>query len=442
MGKELNEDIDHLFKQRFEGLKDHSVDPAAQWESFNTRQELADSEGGSFESSAGTGGISALGVAASIAVFVFIAGVTKQDRTMNFEYEQNKEVTVSESAFKKEHNGQFAFEVEVGSSFKNTFTSEDLNYELRPKGKSGQNNFLASAMAEVGKKKENQDQIVGLHEFATNHLQLKRDQLSIGQAKNGLTKMPALVVEENAQSIFERPSDEYYPEVNEINPSSAAYVRGGLRIGNGESNCMENPNHWRANGLLSLGYAYTVAHKTWVSLEVGALSRSGNGIERSRDIDLQPLYSVLVNNYDQLSEDEEALRRESMNVRESIVAQRLDYLHAPLLIHVDLNKSSSVSIGAYADYLMRVQNESYMVYNDEDYVTTNLEFGAKNSREGLNSWRFGLVAGFERSITDHISADIRAMIPITGIYDRSSDYYLHQATNQLVDFQVALSYKI
>jgi len=83
-----------------------------------------------------------------------------------------------------------------------------------------------------------------------------------------------------------------------------------------------------------------------------------------------------------------------------------------------------------------------MVYNGQDYIGADLDLGTQDTKEGLKAMRLGLVAGYEHSVTERLSGDIRAMLPITSIYDRKSSLYSPKEPNQMVDFQFSLIYKI
>jgi hypothetical protein len=272
--------------------------------------------------------------------------------------------------------------------------------------------------------------LLGVHSTENNHYY------------NELAKMPGLTLSISpGQSIQPRELDTRIPS-NAYYRGSTAYVRIGVRSGNGESNCENIQSQWRLNGLAAIGYTYALNAKTFISAELGYLRRSGNGLERSKDVDLQPLANVLISAYETTSEEELAIRRSLMNIRESLVAEKLDYLHLPVAIHVNLNTVSNVSIGAFVDRLVRVENESFMVYNSQDYIRADFGFNDETTAEGLNKWRVGLIAGYEQSITKHITIDGRAMLPITSVFDRNSEYYHHAEPNQLVDIQFGLNYKI
>jgi len=224
--------------------------------------------------------------------------------------------------------------------------------------------------------------------------------------------------------------------------ANAVYLRGGVRFGNGESNSVNDPAQWRMNGLLAVGYKYSLNARTFVSAELGWMRRSGSGVERSKDVDLEPLASILISTYGTGSPEEIEYKRSAMNIRESLVAKRMDYIHLPVAVHVNLNARSNVSVGAYANYLIGVENDSYMVYNSKDYIKADFGVNDEKTLDGLNRWRVGLQAGYERSIFGGLSADVRALLPITSVYDRTSDYYQHSEPNQLVDLQLSLKYKI
>lgn len=115
----------------------------------------------------------------------------------------------------------------------------------------------------------------------------------------------------------------------------------------------------------------------------------------------------------------------------------------PLQFNLDLNATSKTSIGFFADYLIRLKNETYMVYNSRDYISANFGMNDKNSIEGMKRLRFGMMAGYQHKLSDRLSADVRGMLPITSQYDGKSEYNIHgEEPSQLVDFQFALIYRI
>ena len=185
--------------------------------------------------------------------------------------------------------------------------------------------------------------------------------------------------------------------------------------------------------------AYSITPNTFLSIEANYLKRSGNGIERSKEYDIDPVVSAFSNsNY--LNSNE--FSTEDFRVQKSLVATDLNYLHLPVMVHVVLNHQSSASIGFYTDYLISVRNESFMIYNSEHYITTKTFLAEERSKKGLNSMRYGLMAGYQHSINSKISLDARAMLPISSSYDRSSEYDIEREPNQLVDLNIGLIYKI
>jgi hypothetical protein len=129
----------------------------------------------------------------------------------------------------------------------------------------------------------------------------------------GVEKMPSLELLSQIDGIAERTMPEHVDA--KLFRKHSAFVRVATRTGNGESNSSSDPAKWRLNGLASVGYSYAFNAKTFITAEIGLLRRSGNGIERSKDVDLEPLANVLLNNFGGATEEEMELRRSFMNVR-------------------------------------------------------------------------------------------------------------------------------
>lgn len=438
-------EIDKYFRDRFDGLKDQRVQPASQWAAFE--QKLNASQVATTQANA-SGAANSLNsfwsVAASFTVVVLTSALLTSDQAglnqvaapenaIDFAQESlehaHKEATQSPfSTIEFEHTAQTStVETIASSSISMAFLTDDLQTV-------GSDDNLALTIQEsrIEGKTVSQD---FANSFALNAEELNRAPIE-------LAKMPGLNRNIYArQTIHQRELSDNIP-TNAQFRTSTAYVRMGIRTGNGESNCVNAPSEWRLNGLAAIGYTYALNAKTFISAELGYLRRSGNGLERSLDVDLQPLANVLISAYETTSEEELTIRRSLMNIRESLVAENLDYLHMPVAIHVNLNTVSNVSIGAFVDRLVKVENESFMVYNKQDYIRTDFGFNDESTMEGLNKWRVGLIAGYEQSLTKHITIDGRAMLPITSVFDRGSEYYQHAEPNQLVDIQLGLNYKI
>ena len=419
-------DIDKAFRDRFNGLKDHSIDPTAQWAKFEAGINVP-AQAGSFVAGSIT---SSLGLAASVSGLLGLAVFTTQDKTALPLPElkaSSHEVVISDEALSTERAAfVWTEQSTIPTETSNAGIAEDV---LAMESNKDESEVQLAVTYQQGAQAE-RSQVV----LDDDQSRLNRDVLD---------KMTQLSSEIQLLGIEERdiPSIASHDDIV-YQPSKSFFVRAGGRIGNGESNTQVAAAKWRLNGLISVGYNFNLSAKSFLSIEAGYLVRSGNGVERSQRIDLDPLFSMITSSNGFSNSPIALPPAAAIDVRESLVATQMAVVHIPALIHVGVGSKSNASIGCFTDYLLSVKNESYMVYSGEDYISTNLDLGTLEAQQGLNKWRLGLIAGYEHSVTDKLSGDVRAMLPITSIYDRSSALYAPKEPNQLVDFQFSLIYKI
>ncbi|HAQ69477.1 chromatin structure-remodeling complex subunit RSC7 [Salibacteraceae bacterium] len=426
MDSNNSEELDKVFRERFDGLKDHSIDPAAQWAKFDVGASVSSGSGisssGSFAST--------WGMVASVAGIMGIALFTSQDNNVGTPAEFNgySQQEIIQSPLSQDEIIQNAFH----SNDEFVFVGDEQSDSYKES--------MAAIVTESIDNSEKEYLETDVLE-SKNTLSFQRDERRTNDLRVGVEKMSLLELSYSLSGVEERdiPLDLTNEHITFIKARSV-FIRAGARIGSGESNTEISSAKARINGVLSLGYSFAVSSKAFVTVEAGYLNRSGNGIERSKNIDLDPLVSLLSSS-NGIANDIVAIAS-SARVRESLVATQMNYIHVPALIHVKLGAASNASVGGYADYLMSAQNDSYMVYGGRDYVNGTLELGPTSSTEGLSSLRFGLIAGYEYALSDRLSGDLRAMLPVTSVYDRNSDFYLPKEPNQMVDFQLSLSYRI
>jgi hypothetical protein len=421
---EFDDDIDKVFHRRLGDVKDHSVDPASQWGA------VSDMMGAAGRGVTATGsGFSYASVAAAVATLAVIVGVATKDTatvsdvglvgTIVKPVHQDESVGANDVKAKSQQTHVVQAEVFVPKTSRTEVVSPQVSNEWP-----NQQGPLSIAAASPN---------VRVEEGQSARLGEKQEELALMERLEwGL---------ESAPDIEERsmPSGMSMPALASVSAHDF-YVRGGIRSGRGESNTLHNPGSWRVNNVLGLGYAIHFTPRTFLSAEANYLHRTGNGIERSKEVDFTPLVGVIASAYNQI--DEQKLRDELKHIRESLVAVSMDYLQMPIQLHVEWSKKANASVGVYAEYLLRVRNESYMVYNSQDYIPANVGSNDLRSKDGLKRMRYGVMAGFERQINSHWSADVRGMLPVTSIYDRESQYSVYAEPSQLIDFQVALSYRI
>ncbi|MEQ9187212.1 MAG: hypothetical protein RLP15_05705 [Cryomorphaceae bacterium] len=426
-------DIDGAFRRRFEGLKDHSVDPATQWMAL----EQSLTSVGAAAGSAGVATSSFWSVAASAAGLVAVSVVATMDSPKPILPERATGFThVKDASRSIETKNSKALSWSEASAIADadwaTLSSPADEAKLVADGAQTMDfaEFQAGPKSiytpQVPQKIESSGVANNQGRALRDEVQ-RMDRLSLAMAEPDVAKRAEL----------KRPDD--LRDIASI--YTGMYVRGGIRVGSGESNSSFKPAKWRINNVVSLGYDLPLSASTSISFEVGHLRRSGNGIERYKEIDFSPIIGVLASNFAQGTE--QGVVGDLENIHESLVATTMDYIQAPVQIKLELNNTSKTAIGFFADYLVRIKNETYMVYNSRDYIRAN--FGANDERniEGLKRLRFGLMASYQHKISNRLVGDVRGMLPITSQYDRKSEFNIHgEEPSQLVDFQLSLIYRI
>ena len=408
MDSNNSEELDKVFRERFEGHKDHSINPSTQWAKFDVRASVSSGSGISSSGSFASAWVMAASVAGIMGMALFISQDNNIGTPAEFNGYSQKEIIQSPLS-QDDHSDSF---------------KESRATIIIESNDNSEKEYLETAVLE-----------------SKNTLDFQKGERQTKNLRVGVEKMSLLELSYSLLGVEER--DVPLDLTNEHNifiKARSVFIRAGARIGSGESNTEISSAKARINDVLSLGYSFAVSSKAFITVEAGYLNRSGNGIERSKNIDLDPLVSLLSSS-NGTANDIVAIAS-SARVRESLVATQMNYIHIPALIHVKLGPASNVSVGGYADYLMSAQNDSYMVYGGRDYVKGSLELGLTSSTEGLSSLRVGLIAGYEHALSDRLSGDLRALLPVTSIYDRNSDYYLPKEPNQMAEFQLSLSYRI
>ena len=410
--------IDESFKQRFSDLKDHSTNPSEQWFGFESKLSMFNTVASSAGSSSIVG-VSFLKMAASIVSVIGLAGLTTQDARDSNQQSTGVEKIEVFSASSYDFSNSAATSMSNGV-IHTEFTAPIQQEEVMLASTDGISDLVF------------EEEIDEYYSPSISSLADNSRPSITGMLRFSREESPAFLVDEN-RSI---PKNDFNPKY--YSPVSY-YARAAIRVGNGESNSRVIENSTTLNGVLGIGLAYSITPNTFLSIEANYLKRSGNGIERSKEYDIDPVVSAFSNsNY--LNSNE--FSAEDFRVQKSLVATDLNYLHLPVMVHVVLNHQSRASIGFYTDYLISVRNESFMIYNSEHYITTKTFLAEERSKKGLNSMRYGLMAGYQHSINSKISLDARAMLPISSSYDRSSEYDIEREPNQLVDLNIGLIYKI
>jgi len=435
--------IDDVFRERFEGLNDHSVDPASQWSAVETALGAGEAVVGT---SVAPTSSSVWPMAASFVTILTIGGLVSMDAPLHVDQERvigvSAQAAIDSPSIPTESAVSWAEATQLFDGGQDQGDSQDAVLAETSYRSDDAHNVELSASDDISMIEES---VVAFDESTSARDELTRA-LEHAARRSGLNRMAALSFLSFTQGVLERSITSEPAYVVSDDRSEGLFVRGGVRFGSGESNSEYVAAKWRVNNVLSLGYQMDIAPKTFITFEAGHLRRSGNGIERKRGVDFSPVLNVLTPSYS--PEDIATAETVLEDVDESLVATTMDYIHMPIMMHVEMNDQTHAAVGFFADYLLRVKNESYMVYNSSDYVSAEVNLFDDNSREGLKPIRFGLTAGFQRQLAPKVYADVRGMIPITSQYDRKSDFRLEseptflEEPSQLVDFQISLVYKI
>jgi hypothetical protein len=423
---DLGNDIDEIFRQRFEGLKDFTRDPSIGWSAV---------EAGMAHSTVFTAAVSnsasfvLFKSAAILGSLMVITGIAQSDKVVQPENQQFDYQLVHSTPPEESQPDVYISAETAAIADKAAMNQSNVSI----------NNFPVFSEPEViepvalAEAVVNQNSQIGMtveSESDAMSSYVTRD-LRIGAS---IAYMPMRVkshinpVIESRNDVMEEPQIEHWAN-NHI-----WYLRGSLRIGSGESNSFEVESKWKANPSFAFGYGFSLSDRSYITTEIGWLRRSGNGIERTRDIDLDPIITSLTGT--------PSVDGSSYVIHESLVATRMDYIHIPVTYNQLFNDHWSVSVGGFCDYLISAENEGYVVYNNTQYRASVTGKTELNSKDGLNKLRYGALLGAERHIGRQLSAFGNMMVPLNSAVDASSEYRVIDETNRLIDLQMGLIYRI
>ncbi|MDP4663326.1 MAG: PorT family protein, partial [Salibacteraceae bacterium] len=266
-------------------------------------------------------------------------------------------------------------------------------------------------------------------------------QLSYANLRADLNKMPALSISlKNAELAETNKGIDFLDYAAKSGLGNDFFVRLGVRFGNGESNNKFQTNNWTANAMASVGFKKAIKDNMGWMLELAYLRRSGNGLERNQNLEVERLYTAFNNSFNAGTNSNEITP--SFTIDRSIIATRLDYVQLPLSMYYDANQKLSFNAGAYADFLLRASNATYLVYNQKDYVSRTPNEDELNSREGLNRFRYGLSAGANYEIMNNLSLDLRTMVPLNSPFNSTAEVCASRGAKQSLDLMIGLRYSI
>ncbi|MDP4763928.1 MAG: PorT family protein [Salibacteraceae bacterium] len=436
-------EIDDLFKNRFEGYKDHSVNPSEQWAAFENQLNAGSNAN---KISTGISSMKMLSMAASVAVILSLGLISQSDvnHTLSQAISQIEDQTnleTNESPFAPVLN-----ETDVSDDFASirALESKSIWRSENTVEASGYGDFLSSSNGSIEQESSallastSFDQ--SLDEKADRSI-FDNSQLSYANLRADLNKMPALSISlKNAELAETNKGIDFLDYAAKSGLGNDFFVRLGVRFGNGESNNKFQTNNWTANAMASVGFKKAIKDNMGWMLELAYLRRSGNGLERNQNLEVERLYTAFNNSFNAGTNSNEITP--SFTIDRSIIATRLDYVQLPLSMYYDANQKLSFNAGAYADFLLRASNATYLVYNQKDYVSRTPNEDELNSREGLNRFRYGLSAGANYEIMNNLSLDLRTMVPLNSPFNSTAEVCASRGAKQSLDLMIGLRYSI
>lgn len=433
-------EIDDAFKNRFDGLKDRSVDPSAQWALFEEQLTAADAHTSLSASKGSLIGFKTIGIAASLIALISAAGLFSVSNS-NKAFESRNGVTAfSDLKFKSVSE----LDSRITSSSNRSKNSADFTLPIRSTSQQeltkslfdGENQLLASHNKSNG----NSPSSINLKETGFTEVD---ENVARFNARDRLAFMNGLNAELQPTKSVESRSFSNTDFTQSVAGVFDYFIRGGVRFGNGESNTTNVPNDWTANFLGTVGASTKLSNKIGVMVEIGYLRKSGNGLERNQNLEISNVYNAFHNSFannNVVVNDANGI--EEFTVDKSIVAQKLDFVHIPVSAFYTFSNNVSLNAGSFVDVLFNVQNKAYTVYNGTDYVTRFAEQEELKSKAGLRSIRLGVSAGATYSLSNSLSFDLRANMPLNSAFNDQGEICASKKANQPLDLMFSLRYTI
>ena len=427
----FDNNIDEVFKSRFTDAKDYSLNSDAGWKAvevaLNSKYAMASS------AAASTGKFAIFKVAAVFTSSITIAGLISSDTSLESKISKFND---GFSLIYDQTSTQNAQDANIAS-----FQLVDEQLSLPPSSADGETNHLESSiqstqnLVTLG---DSLESIAAAHDqkqSPENESHTSLVETLDGRAYDGISKMLIGVIKGSSPSDIDN-LEIIEPEIDIWNSNHMWFLRGGMRIGSGESNSFEIDSEWKANPSFSFGYGYAISDNSYITAEVGWIRRSGNGIERTRDVDLNPIISGIAASYGgNLSEQQ-------FIIHESLVATRMDYVHIPINYNHQFADKWTFTAGGFVDFLIAAKNDAYIVYNNTEYQASVTGKSELNTLNGLNKIRYGASLGVERSILGNLSSFGQMMVPLNTAVDSKSEYRVIDETNKLIDLQFGFTYRI
>lgn len=447
------DEIDDLFRQRFEGLKDHSVSPGSQWPAFQS-QWSAQTAGSATTAVAGgtTTGSSLISMAAAVGSIVVVAGISTSDKSLNLIPEQTSvSATILIDEIQVDNSTRAASYVAAdepvddqaasnATSISDAVVTASGSVDVVDDSKPDVSNLVdaGSSAASIASTSESIIAATAYEGHTVDYETQKVTKTSGRIALPSVFSMSLLSIAPDENSIVQSDVPSFgEPSVSAWKDRHSFFLRAGLRLGSGESNSYRTPALWSVNGVFTGGYRLNIDRKFFVTAEAGWLRRSGNGIERTRKRDVSSIAAVVSAGYGANSGSESV----EVTIDESLIGYRMDYLHIPIALHMTLGKKSSGSVGMFTDYMVAARNEAYIIYNSDQYVLS--DFGVtNNSMDGLNRFRYGVLMGYDYDLHPRLTMAVSGMVPINSPLKETGGFRMIDDPNKLIELQIGLKYNI
>ncbi|MEZ4721420.1 MAG: hypothetical protein R2813_06020 [Flavobacteriales bacterium] len=458
MAKHQHE-IDKVFRDRFEGFKDHSQNADLGWLRLESELNNATNVARQDSLSSGLKTTVWLKIAASVAGIALVTVAFLELSNSKTSSADSSVVAAETSTSSAYHEGSFvpnsqtessratASDLAIGHTTQKVLTASDS----RPGEAIGNNSNYLTKIS-VNSRTANSHSTHSLVDLATSHASteettVEKDAFFSSQNSESsrnivpLNLMDCFKSYEYQSALLEREFPKIEdPTIDAWNSSLAVYARVAARTGTGESNSYEIKASPKLNPLLSIGLGYALSDRSFITVELGWLRKSGNGIERARQINVSSFVnSISGSNSTDVNQ---------LIVHEGLIATRLDYMHIPVAYHQLLSNLPvfsdkwNVSLGGYTDILLTADNEAYIIYNSEEYKLNPLT-KAGNNVVGLNRVRFGFFTGLERQISERIVANATITFPpFNSAVDANSDYQEFDQANKPLDLQLGLKFHL
>lgn len=401
-----NHHIDNAFKERFAGLKDHSISPKVGWAHLEAGLQASTATTSSVANGAYLQSLWQLGMAASVAIG--LAVVTPTDSTP--------------SLLEDQHTLEDA--VQLAAMPIQAVATPLANWtENKPAARATETSSHSSTL----------DQRVSMQDLAAYSFDAKADLsseemdlLSLGQV--GLTK-------DRVAPFIEALDIQAEPQIRKQS-RHLVFLKGMFRTGTGESNSFEVASRYAPNAAFAFGYGYQLTQSTSITAEIGWVRRSGNGLERRRQLPINPAVSGMTTT---LGGGDDS---RSIVAHEGLVATRMDYIHIPIRVHQAFNPRYNFTAGAYADVLIAARNRSFIIYHEKHYQEHNRTYSELSTLAGLNKLRYGLTAGIDRFIHKQVLVGATVDVPLNNALSIQEGVSIIDEPSRLVDLRIGITYRL